>query len=122
MHPQNVIIFYGSVMLVFMLCVLAYVIWDEKRKAKNELVIELPPNVQKEEAKLLLAIKLFETGNLSLEQAAKFAGHSESAFMELLGRYGVFDYPAEDLEQKRRSIRNEKRNHQRIRKTAVRSF
>lgn len=72
-----------------------------KMQVKNELVMELPSNVQKEEAKLLLMIKLFETGKLSLAQAAKFSGYSKSAFMELLGKYGVpvFDYPAEDLEQ-----------------------
>jgi len=57
------------------------------------------PTCSKEEAKLFLTIKLFEIGKLSLEQAAKFDGYSESAFMEVLGKYGVFDYPAEDLEQ-----------------------
>lgn len=67
----------------------------------RELTIQLPPEVQNEEAKLLLMIKLFETGRLSLGQAAKFSGYSKRAFMELLGKYGVpvFDYPAEDLEQ-----------------------
>ena len=44
-------------------------------------------------------IKLFETGKLSLGQAAKFSGYSKRTFMELLGKYGVpvIDYPAEDL-------------------------
>ena len=67
----------------------------------SEVTIQLPPEVQKDEAKLLLMIKLFETGKLSLGQAAKFSGYSKHAFMELLGKYGVpvFDYPAEDLEQ-----------------------
>jgi len=48
---------------------------------------------------LLLAIKLFETGHLSLGQAANLAGYSRPAFMELLGKQGVplFDYPADDL-------------------------
>jgi len=102
---MNSLIFFGFVMVVFMLGVVAYVLWDEKRQkkkqVKNELVIELPSKVQKEEAKLLLAIKLLETGKLSLGQAAKFAGYSKGAFMELLAKYGVsvFDYPAEDLEQ-----------------------
>ncbi len=66
----------------------------------SELIIELPPEVQNEEAKLLLMIKLFETGKLSLGQAAKFAGYSKRAFMELLGKYGVpvFDYPDTELE------------------------
>ena len=67
----------------------------------SEVTIQLPPEVQKDEAKLLLMIKLFETGILSLGQAAKFSGYSKRAFMELVGKYGVavIDYPAEDLEQ-----------------------
>ena len=43
---MNSLIFFGSVMLVFMLGVVAYVLWDEKRQkkkqVKNELVIGLP--------------------------------------------------------------------------------
>lgn len=71
----------------------------------SELVIELPPEVQNEEARLLLMIKLFETGKLSLGQAAKFAGYSKRAFMEVLGKYGVpvFDYPPEDLKKEMNS-------------------
>ena len=67
----------------------------------NEVTIQLPPEVQKGEAELLLMMKLFETGKLSLGQAAKFSGYSKRAFMELLGKYGVpvIDYPAEDLQQ-----------------------
>ena len=60
----------------------------------NELKIQLPPEVQNEEAKLLLMMKLFETGKLSLGQAAKFSRYSKRAFMEILGKYNVpvFDY------------------------------
>ena len=67
----------------------------------TEVTIQLPPDVQEDEAKLLLMIKLFETGKLSLGQAAKLSGYSKRTFMELLGKYGVpvIDYPAEDLEQ-----------------------
>lgn len=67
----------------------------------SEVTIQLPPEVREEEAKLLLMIKLFETGKLSLGQAAKFSGYSKVAFMELLGKYNVpvFDYPAEDLQR-----------------------
>ena len=67
----------------------------------SEITIQLSPEVQKDEAKLLLMIKLFETGKLSLGQAAKFSGFSKRAFMEILGKYGVpvIDYPAKDLEQ-----------------------
>jgi len=71
----------------------------------SEVTIQLPPEVPKDEAKLLLMIKLFETGKLSLGQAAQFSGYSKGAFMELLGKYGVpvIDYPAEDLEQEMNS-------------------
>ena len=46
-------------------------------------------------------IKLYETGKLSLGQAAKYAGYSKKAFMEILGKYGVsvFNYEEEDLER-----------------------
>ena len=71
----------------------------------SEITIQLPPEVQKDEARLLLMIKLFETGKLSLGQAAKFSSFSKRAFMEILGKYGVpvFDCPAEDLEQEMNS-------------------
>lgn len=67
----------------------------------SELKLELPPEVPVEEARLLLMMKLFETGRLSLGQAARLAGHSKRAFMELLGKAGiaVFDYPASDLSE-----------------------
>ena len=65
----------------------------------SELKVDLPPEVQVEEARVLLMVKLFETGRLSLGQAAKAAGYSKRSFMELLGKHRVpvFDYPAEDL-------------------------
>lgn len=67
----------------------------------GELRVELPPEVPVEEARLLLTIKLFETGRLSLGQAARLAGYSRRAFMELLGKLGVavFDYPAQELHE-----------------------
>ena len=67
----------------------------------NELKIELPTNVSLDEAQLLLAVKLFETGKLSIGQAAKLAGYSKRTFIELLGKMGVpvINYPAEDLER-----------------------
>ena len=65
----------------------------------GELVVELPPEVPVEEARLMLMIKLFETGRLTLGQAANYAGYSKRAFMEILGKYGVpvFRYAAQDL-------------------------
>lgn len=65
----------------------------------SEFKLDLPPEVPAEEARLLLTIKLFETGRLSLDQAARLAGHSKRAFAELLGKHGVpiFDHPPGDL-------------------------
>jgi predicted HTH domain antitoxin len=48
---------------------------------------------------VLLAIKLWEIGRLSLGQAAAVAGYSRRTFMEILGKQGVpiFDYNPEEL-------------------------
>ena len=64
----------------------------------SQLTVELPDSVTENEAKLLLAIKLFEVGRLSCGQAAELADYSKRTFMELLGKHGIaaFDYdPAE---------------------------
>ncbi len=65
----------------------------------SELRIELPPEVSVEEARVLLMAKLFETGRLSLGQAASLAGYSKRAFIEVLGKLGisVFNYSADEL-------------------------
>ena len=65
----------------------------------HTLTVELPSDVETHEARLLLMVKLYERGRLSLGQAAAAAGHSKRAFMELVGTYGaaVFDHPAGDL-------------------------
>ncbi|URD52679.1 UPF0175 family protein [Chroococcidiopsis sp. CCNUC1] len=67
----------------------------------NELKIELPPNISTDEARLLLTLKLFETGKISLGQAAKLAGYSKRTFIELLGKMGVpvINYTSEELER-----------------------
>ena len=64
-------------------------------------VSELKVNLPEDEAKLLLAVKLYEVGKVSLGQAAKIAGFSKRAFMEILGRYRVpiFAYSPEELRQ-----------------------
>lgn len=51
--------------------------------------------------RLLLMVKLFETGKLTVGQAAELAGYSKPTFIELLGKLGVpmIDYPPEELEQ-----------------------
>ncbi|HEX4960043.1 MAG TPA: UPF0175 family protein [Thermoanaerobaculia bacterium] len=67
--------------------------------ATNELRIDLPSSLSQEEAKLFLAVKLFEIGKVTLGQAAKIAELSKRTFLEILGRYGVpvFNYGAEEL-------------------------
>lgn len=54
-----------------------------------ELTLDLPPNLTKDETQTLLAIKLYETGRVSLGQAAKLAGYSKRAFIEILGKNDV---------------------------------
>lgn len=65
--------------------------------------IRLPDFVQIHPRELLLtlAAKLYETGALSVGQAADVAGVSKRTFMELLGDYGVsvFNYDAQELER-----------------------
>lgn len=67
------------------------------------LTVELPDtvNLDAQEAKMLLAVKLHERGILSLGQAAEVAGYSKRTFMELLGQYGgtLFNYSADELAQ-----------------------
>ena len=48
----------------------------------------------------MLAMKLWETGRLSLGQAAQRAGFSKRAFVELLGKHNIplFDYPCDELD------------------------
>jgi predicted HTH domain antitoxin len=67
----------------------------------GELRIVLPPGLSEDEVKLLLAVKLYEVGKVSLGQAAKLAGFSKRGFMEVLGRYQipVFNYSPEELRQ-----------------------
>ena len=77
----------------------------------NTLTIEYPSEVlwalQEEpeqfaaEARLLLALKLYEMGKLSTGLAAQFAGISREAFFFVLGQYGLspFGETAEELEE-----------------------
>ena len=59
----------------------------------------LPPFVSAVEGRLMMALKFFELGRLSLGQAAEVAGYSKRAFIDVLGQYGipVADYPASEL-------------------------
>jgi predicted HTH domain antitoxin len=73
----------------------------ENIMSTGELRVTLPFSLSEDEAKLLLAVKLYEVGKVSLGQAAKLAGFSKRAFMEILGRYHVpiFDYSSDELRQ-----------------------
>ena len=65
------------------------------------LEIELPETTTKDEARLLLALKMYEVGKLSLGQAAKMADFSKRAFLEILDHHKipVFNYSADDLRE-----------------------
>jgi predicted HTH domain antitoxin len=66
---------------------------------QNQLTVSLPSSISEDEAKLCLAIKLFELGRLSCGQAAELAGYSKRTFMELLGKrsIAIFDHPVAEL-------------------------
>lgn len=51
--------------------------------------------------KPMIAAKLYESGTLSLGQAAELAGVSKREFMGMLGKFGVsiFNYPTTDLDR-----------------------
>ena len=67
------------------------------------------------ENKVLKAAKLFESGALTMSQAARSAGYTMSEFMDLLKNYNVsvINHPASDLESDvknaRESIKNLKK-------------
>jgi len=75
------------------------------------LTIEYPPEVLwalqqdpdefESEARLLLAVKMYEIGKLSTGLAARLAGVPRITFMFLLGRYGLspFGETADELER-----------------------
>lgn len=66
-----------------------------------ELKLELPSNLSKDEVQTFLAVKLYETGHVSLGQAAKLAGFSKRTFIEILGRHQVpvFNYSPDELHE-----------------------
>lgn len=65
----------------------------------SSMTIALPDGISEAEAKLLLAIKLYEQGRVSSGKAAELAGYSKLAFLEELGQQGIaaFDSPADEL-------------------------
>lgn len=68
--------------------------------------VNLPDlNIKEDELKLLLAIKLFEEGVVSLGRAAEIAGYSEKAFVEILLHRGIPPVRYADLDLKK-ELRN----------------
>lgn len=69
----------------------------------TKLALNLPKTMKfdEQELTLILAMKLYEQGRLSLGQAADLAGYSKRSFMEILSKNGVsvFNYSADDLER-----------------------
>lgn len=52
------------------------------------------------EMEVILTAKLFESGSLTMSQAARSAGYTMSEFMDLLKNYNVsvINHPASDIE------------------------
>lgn len=85
----------------------------------STLTIEYPPEILwalqqepaefHEEARLMLALKLYETGKLSTGLAAQLAGVPRTTFYYLLGRHGLTPFGAaaselsQDLDDARRA-------------------
>jgi predicted HTH domain antitoxin len=67
----------------------------------KSLTLNLPDSLDLDNSDLsmLIAIKLYEQGKLSLGQAAELAGLTKRTFAELLAKYevSIFNSPASDL-------------------------
>jgi predicted HTH domain antitoxin len=73
----------------------------------RHLTLNIPDSVDMDDREviMMLATRLYESGKLSLGQAAELVGLSKKTFAELLGKYNVsiFNFPASDIE---RDVRN----------------
>ena len=65
------------------------------------LALGLSPDQFREEAKILLAVKLHEMGRLSTGAAAQFAGVPKPLFLTKLADYGVDTFDLSDEELRR---------------------
>ncbi len=72
----------------------------------HTLTLELPFDLDPDEARLLFAIKLFEDERVSLGYAARMAGYSTRAFIEILAHRGVpaFTVTEDDLASDLRTL------------------
>ena len=75
----------------------------------KSLVIEIPDNVTLDiqEAKMILASRLYEKGEITLGHGAEMVGISKRMFIENLGKYEVslFNYPVEELQKDLENVR-----------------
>lgn len=67
----------------------------------KSITIQIPEmsDIDSKELSMIVASQLYESGKLSLGQAAEVAGYSKRTFAEVLARYkvSIFNYPAVDL-------------------------
>ncbi len=67
-----------------------------------KISVEIPElNIKEDEIKLLLAVKLFEEGLVSLGKASEISSYSERTFAELLLRKGIAPLKYFDLDIKK---------------------
>jgi predicted HTH domain antitoxin len=78
-----------------------------------ELQIPDQFDIDNNELKTFMAVKLFEVAKLTLSQAAEMAGVSIENFTSILFKYNVsvFNYPASDLESDVRNATESIRRH-----------
>lgn len=67
----------------------------------RKITLNLPDSIDLDsnDIAMLVAVRLYEEGRLSLGQAAEVVGLTKRAFVEVLGNYGgsIFNYPASDI-------------------------
>ena len=68
------------------------------------------------ENQILIAAKLFESGALTMSQAARSTGYTISEFMDLLKNYNVsvINHPASDLDSDVKNARESIKKFQKI--------
>jgi len=71
------------------------------------LKLNIPDSVDfnENEAKMLLAGKLYEHGKLTLGQAAQLVGLSKRSFIEIMGKYG-FSIISDSIDDLHSDIKN----------------
>jgi len=69
------------------------------KPTQHQFTVQLPIDVTPEDARLAMALRLFEKGRISLGWAARMTGNSKRDFIDILAREGipVCNYTAEDL-------------------------